>query len=236
MGSIMVLVLGAAAGLALAASPVRAAAPASPGAGGVPSGDATVAVDDSGPEQLIETAAQAMLRELDAHRADYRKDPARVDQLVDSILLPHFDVDYAARLVLARHWTAASPEQRKRFIDGFYKSLLSNYGMALADFTGDRLKVLPYKGEAAATTATIRTQVRKNDGSTVSVNYSLHRTEQGWRAWDVIIEGISYVKSFRDDFGAQIDQQGLDSVIARLEKQAAVPATGSAPAKGAGKQ
>jgi phospholipid transport system substrate-binding protein len=179
-----------------------------------------VTVVDTDPGQLIDTAAQAMLQELDAHRAEYRKDPSKVNGLVDRILLPHFDTDYSARLVLGRHWNSASAEQRQRFVDTFYHSLLNNYGAALLDFTADRLKVLPYKGDAAATNATVRTQVRKNDGSTVAVNYSLHRTAKGWMAWDVIIEGISYVKSFRDDFGAEIDQRGIDALIARLEKQA----------------
>jgi phospholipid transport system substrate-binding protein len=181
---------------------------------------AAVTVIDTDPGQLIDTAAQAMLQELDAHRAEYRKDPSKVNGLVDRILLPHFDTDYSARLVLGRHWNSASAEQRQRFVDTFYHSLLNNYGAALLDFTADRLKVLPYKGDPAATNATVRTQVRKNDGSTVAVNYSLHRTGKGWLAWDVIIEGISYVKSFRDDFGAEIDQRGVDALIARLEKQA----------------
>ena len=63
--------------------------------------------------------------------------------------------------------------------------------------------------------------MRKSDGTSVGVNYSLHRTAAGWRAWDVVIEGISYVKSFRDDFNAQIEQQGVDALISRLEKQSA---------------
>jgi phospholipid transport system substrate-binding protein len=106
-------------------------------------------------------------------------------------------------------------------VDAFYHSLLNNYGTALLDFTADRLKVLPYRGDAAANSATVRTQVRKNDGTIVAVNYSLHRTARGWMAWDVAIEGISYVKSFRDDFGAEIDARGVDALIARLEKQGA---------------
>jgi phospholipid transport system substrate-binding protein len=85
------------------------------------------------------------------------------------------------------------------------------------DFTGDRLKVLPYTGDPAAQNATVRTQIRKDDGSLVAVNYTLHHTNAGWKAWDLAVEGISYVKSFRDDFSAQIDQQGLDAVIAKLE-------------------
>ena len=99
---------------------------------------APVGVVDSDPGQLIDTAAQAMLRELDAHRAEYRKDPTKVNALVDRILLPHFDTSYSARLVLGRHWNTATAEQRQRFVDSFYHSLLNNYGAALLDFTADR--------------------------------------------------------------------------------------------------
>jgi phospholipid transport system substrate-binding protein len=191
-----------------AATPAASAADAAP-----------VAVVATDPGQLIDSIAQAMLRELDAHRADFRQDPARVNALVDRVLLPHFDTDYSARLVLGKHWKSSTAEQRQRFVEAFYHSLLNNYGKALLDFTADRLKVLPYKGDPAATSATVRTQVRKNDGTIVAVNYSLHRTAAGWMAWDVVIEGISYVKSFRDDFGAEIDERGVDSLIARLEKR-----------------
>jgi phospholipid transport system substrate-binding protein len=175
---------------------------------------------DADPATLMEATASAMLQDLDAHRAEYRKDPRKIDALVERLLLPHFDTDYAARMVLARHWTTASADQRKRFIDAFYHSLLGNYGDAIADFTSDRLQVLPFKGDPAATNATVRTLIRRSDGSNVAVNYSVRRTDKGWMAWDVIIEGISYVKSFRDDFGPEIDQKGLDAVIARLESQA----------------
>jgi phospholipid transport system substrate-binding protein len=181
--------------------------------------NAAPAVVDTDPGKLIDTIAQAMLHDLDAHRADYRQDPARINALVDRLLLPHFDTDYSARLVLGRHWNGASAEQRQRFVDAFYHSLLNNYGTALLEFTADRLKVLPSKGDPAATNATVYTKVRKNDGTTVAVNYSLHRTAKGWMAWDVVIEGISYVKSFRDDFGAEIDAHGVDALLTRLEKQ-----------------
>ena len=94
------------------------------------------------------TAAQGMLKDLDANRAGYRKDPAKVNALVDKYLLPHFDTEYSARLVLGQHWRTATAEQRKRFIDAFYHSLLANYGTALVDFTADRLKIFPYQGRS----------------------------------------------------------------------------------------
>jgi len=138
---------------------------------------------------------------------------------VDEILLPHFDTDYSARLVLGTHWRTATPEQRRQFIDAFYQSLLRNYGSALADFTADRLVVLPFRGDLASGQAVVRTEVKRSNGQRVPVNYSLHATPQGWKAWDVTIEGISYVRNFRNDVGTEVDQKGLDSVIKRLETE-----------------
>jgi phospholipid transport system substrate-binding protein len=179
-----------------------------------------------GPEQLVEDSAKRMLTELDANRAMYTKDPAKLDSLVANVLLPNFDSEYAARLVLGQSWRTATPEQRKRFVDAFYHSLLRNYGNALLSFTADKFVILPYKGDPGETQATVRTEVKKDTGEKVPVNFSLHMTPQGWKAWDVVIEGISYVKSFRTDFAAEIQQKGLDEVISRLEKEGTVRAGG----------
>ena len=174
------------------------------------------------PDQLVENSAKRMLTMLDADREGYRKDPAKLDALVGNVLLPNFDTDYAARLVLGQTWRTATPDQRKRFVDAFYHSLLRNYGAALVDFTADKFIVLPYKGDPGDTTATVRTQVKKANGDKVPVDFSLRKTDAGWKAWDVVIEGISYVKSFRTDFSAEVQQKGLDEVISRLETQGTV--------------
>jgi phospholipid transport system substrate-binding protein len=171
------------------------------------------------PQELIETTARRLLEALDADRALAKRDPARVRQLVDEILLPHFDTDYSARLVLGKHWRAATEDQRKRFIDAFYKSLLRNYGSALAEFTADRMRVLPFRGDLSTGQATVRTEVKRSNGTRVPVNYTLRATPAGWKAWDVTIEGISYVRNFRNDVGAEIDQTGLQALIDRLEKE-----------------
>lgn len=171
------------------------------------------------PYALVENSAKAMLVELDKNRPIYKQNPAKLEALVANVLLPNFDSEYSARLVLGQTWRTATPEQRKRFVDAFYHSLLRNYGNALVDFTADRFVILPYKGEPGDTSATVRTEVKRSSGDKVPVNFTLRRTEAGWKAWDVVIEGISYVKSFRTDFAAEIQQKGLDEVIERLEKE-----------------
>ena len=192
-------------GLAYAQAPTQLA----------PQRQVAAATADGGPTEVVQEAAQGILGELDRDRAAYRRDPAKVEQLVDKYLLPHFDTEFSARLVLGAHWRTATPEQRKRFIDAFYHSLLRNYGSALVDFTADRLRIFPANPDA--TRATVRTEVKRANGDRVEVNYYLHKTSQGWKAYNLAIEGINYVNSYRIDFGDQIEAQGIDAVIKRLE-------------------
>ena len=193
-------------GLALAQAPTASA----------PQGQSVAGTGD-GPTEVVQAAAQGMLAELDKDRDAYRRDPKKVSALVDKYLLPHFDTAFSAQLVLGAHWRTATPEQRKRFIDAFYHSLLTNYGSALTDFTAERLKIFPTKVDGDTARATVRTEVKRDNGDRVAVNYYLHKTPQGWKAWDVVIDGISYVNSYRTDFGEQIEAQGIDAVIKRLE-------------------
>jgi phospholipid transport system substrate-binding protein len=176
-------------------------------------------VDNSTPQKLIETSSKALLSDLDANRAAYRKDISGLYKVIDTQFLPHVDVSYAAQQVLGRHWSKATAEQKKRFTDAVYRSLLTTYGKALIDFTSDQMKVKPSRADPAATSATVETVVRTRTGSDVNVNYVLRKGAAGeWKVWDVMIEGVRYVKALRDDYGAEIDQKGLDAVLARLEK------------------
>jgi phospholipid transport system substrate-binding protein len=209
---VLVMLLGSP--LVNAQAPAPAAAPA-----------AAVTAGES-PSDVIQTAAQGMLGELDKDRAGYQKDPSKINALVSKYLLPHFDSEFSAQLVLGQYWKTATADQRKRFIDAFYKSLLNNYGAALADFTADRLKVFPSTADATAGRATVRTEVKRSSGDRVSVNYYMRKTADGWKAWDVVIDGISYVNSYREDFKPQIESQGLDAVIKRLDAGEAPAAIG----------
>ncbi len=208
----VVLALGFAWAQAQNARPAQGAPAATGGAS-----PAAATAGEQSPSEIVQAAAQGMLNDLDKDRAAYRRDPAKVGQLVDKYLLPHFDTEYSARLVLGKYWRSASPEQRQRFIDAFYHSLLTNYGAALAEFTADRLKIYPSNVDPQKSIATVRTEVKRDNGDRVAVNYYMHKTPQGWKAWDVVIDGISYVNSYRTDFGPQIEQQGIDAVIKRLE-------------------
>jgi phospholipid transport system substrate-binding protein len=209
MGALGLLMLSGVAGMAAqAAAPAAAAAPAG------------AAINNQDPTQLIQDVASSILKELDANRSAYVNNPNNVRALADKYLLPYFDTRYSAQLVLGKYWRTATEDQRTRFIKAFQDSMLQNYGNALVNFTANKLKVQPGRVDPGADQASVSTTINRDDGTTVPVIYVLHKTADGWKAWDVKIEGISYVKSFRDDFAAQIDQKGLEAVITRLESGA----------------
>ncbi len=81
------------------------------------------------------------------------------------------------------------------------------------------MKVLPFRGDLSSGQAVVRTEVKRSNGQIVPVNYTLRATPQGWKAWDVTIEGISYVRNFRNDVGTEVEQKGLTALIERLEKE-----------------
>jgi phospholipid transport system substrate-binding protein len=210
LGALGLLLLSGLGGVATlqAAGPAAAAAPAG------------AAINNQDPTQLIQDVASSILKELEANRAAYVNNPNNVRALADKYLLPYFDTRYSAQLVLGKYWRTATEDQRTRFIKAFQDSMLQNYGNALVNFTANKLKVQPSHVDPGADQATVSTTINRDNGTTVPVIYVLHKTPEGWKAWDVKIEGISYVKSFRDDFAAQIDQKGLEAVITRLESGA----------------
>ena len=176
---------------------------------------------DATPNQVIEATANAMADGLDGRRAYFEEHPEELYQLINDVLLPNFDARYAGYLVLGKHWRTASEEQRSRFIDAFYNFLLRSYAKAVLEFDQKKINILPPRGELGEKRAVVKTEMRLDDGSEIPVNYSMRNTDNGWKAYDVRIEGISYVQNYRNQFNAEISAKGIDSVIVRLESETA---------------
>lgn len=172
------------------------------------------------PNDIIASAADELAREISGRKEVLREDRAALHALIDKILLPRFDRRYAAQLVLGRHWRTASAEQRDRFIDAFYQSLLRRYADGVLEFDQDKVEVLPYRGDDSKDRTTVKTIVSLEDGTKVPVNYGLVQRDSGWLIFDVTIEGISYVRNFRTELNAEIQASSLDAVIKRLETEA----------------
>ncbi len=169
------------------------------------------------PNAVIQGAADELTAGLEGRQEELAENKQELYALIDSILLPRFDRRYAAQLVLGRHWRDASAEQRTRFIDAFYQSLLRRYGDGVLEYDEDAVEILPFRGDLTKQRVTVKTMVTLDDGTEVPVNYGLVNRDSNWLIFDVTIEGISYVRNYRTEINSEIQQTSLDAVIARLE-------------------
>ena len=176
--------------------------------------------DTKSPNDVVAEAAKQLDQALSARKEELSTDKEALYELIDEILLPRFDRKYAAQLVLGRHWRAASPQQRERFIDAFYGSLLRRYADGVLDFDLSQIEIQPFRGSLSDPRVTVRTTVTLDDGTEVPVDYAMVRRDEGWLLFDVVIEGISYVRNFRAELNSEIQAKSLDAVIKRLEGEA----------------
>lgn len=175
------------------------------------------------PNSVIEGAVAEISKQLSEGKDKFAADSDALYQMVDDILLPRFDRRYAAQLVLGKHWRTADDQQRNDFIDAFYADLLKKYAQGVLEFDEDKIDVLPFRGDDTKSRTVVKTEVHLDDGTKVPVSYGLVKRESGWLIFDVIIEGISYVRNFRVELNSEIQSSGLDAVIARLRGEPAEP-------------
>lgn len=172
------------------------------------------------PNAVVQGIADDLGKALEGRKDELRNDRDKLIKLIDGIVLPHFDIDYASILVLGQNARSATPEQRTRFAKAFYNSIAHRYAEGLLNYTRGRIDIAPYKGELNDKRSLVRTEVILDDGKRVPVDYAFRKTRDGdWKAYDVIIEGISYVTNYRNQVSAEIAKSSLDSLITRLETQ-----------------
>lgn len=186
-------------------------------------GSADASAGSESPHQLIERTASALQAKLDGRQDYYGQHPAELHALINDVLLPGFDVAYAGRMVLGRqHWTAASEDQRDRFIAAFYSFLIKTYATAVLNFDQRNLKVQSTASfSESGDRAIVRTAINLDGGNTLQVNYALRQIAADWKIYDVRVDGVSYIQNYRSQFDAEINARGIDSVIRRLEAEAA---------------
>lgn len=187
---------------------------------------ARASAEDDSPNAIIDSAVVELTDKLDGRKDELAADRAALYALIDEILLPRFDRKFAAQVVLAKHWRTASEEQRERFIEVFYQALVRKYADGVLEFDPAMIEVLPYRGDPSKPRTRVRSTVALDDGSKVAVDYELVKRKAGWLVFNVVIEGVSYVRNFRAELDAEIRSSSLDAVIARLESEAESSADG----------
>ena len=177
------------------------------------------AQQDLGPEELVRKVTQDV---LDAIRSDKQLaagDRQKALKLAEEKVLPHIDFEEAARLAVGRAWAQATPEQRKKLVEEFRKMLVRTYSNAISAYEGQTMQVLPVRMKPGDTEVTVHNRYIRAGGTPLPVDYQMHKTDQGWKIYDITVEGVSLVLTYRSEFDAVVKQSGIDGLIKRLEEK-----------------
>ena len=185
------------------------------------------------PKTLLESASNKMINALNDNRDKIKTDPNVTQQLIEENLLPHLDFITASKYVLGSSWDSASKEQKIRFIKAFRTLLLRFYSSALTEYLSNHDEKLDPKtmvfydpGTITSNQVTIRSDVQPKSGKPVPVNYQMHKTRNGWKVFDVSVEGVSVITTYKTSFASEIQQGGLDKLIASINERNAKLAAG----------
>ena len=168
------------------------------------------------PQDLVHQTADQMINKLRTERKVIDQHPGRIYELVNEIVLPHFDFEKMSSWVLGKYWRGATPEQRKRFVEEFRNLLVRTYAKSLSSYQDNKISYLPFRGSPGQDDVTVRTEVDQPGGFPIPIDYSLYLKGGEWKVYDVTIDGVSLVTNYRTTFANQIRQDGLDKLIATL--------------------
>jgi len=146
-------------------------------------------------------------------------------------VLPYIDFEQATRLAVGRAWSQASPEQKKRLVGEFRNMLVRTYSNAISAYQGQTLKVLPARGKTDPEDTVVRTQFVRPGGQPLPIEFHMRQAENAWKVYDIVVEGVSLVMTYRSEFDAVVKQEGVDGLIKRLA-QKNTPAAVGGSAKG----
>ncbi len=168
------------------------------------------------PQDLVRGTAEQVLAEVTQHQVDLNKDPSGIYTLVESMVVPHFDFMRMSQSALGRHWRDASEEQRVSLSREFQELLVRTYAVALLNYSGQKIEYLPLRMQAEADDVTVATRIAPAGGTPVPINYRLRRDGEGWKVYDVVIDGVSMVSNYRSSFATEVRRAGIDGLIRQL--------------------
>jgi phospholipid transport system substrate-binding protein len=193
-------------------------------------GNAHAAAASIAPDVQARATTEEVLEILRTNK-DIRTDLKKVTELVEAKILPHFDFTKMTRLAVGKGWRQASPQQQQTLVTEFKNLLVRTYGLSLTQYKNETVDFKPLKMEPDATDVTVKSQInRASGGQPIAVDYSMEKSGSSWKIYDVTIEGVSLVTTYRGSFADEIQRAGIDGLIAHLQQKNRDAGSGSAAA------
>ena len=172
-----------------------------------------------GPEQLIRETSDKVLDEMKKNAEQYKSDPQGVYDLVNTVVLPHFDFPAMTDLALGRYKDDVNEQQRPEIVNEFRMLLVRTYSSALLEYTDQVLVYLPMEGSEAEGEVTVRTEIEQAGGFPIPINYVLRNGDDGWKVLDISVDEVSLVTNYRSSFARAIKKKGIDGLIETLRSR-----------------
>lgn len=176
--------------------------------------------DLSPPDVLVRNTSEEVLKAVAEDKELKNGNTTKLIELIETRVVPHFDVAKMTRLVIGKAWRQATSEQQKQLITEFQRLLVRSYGTAYSAYRHVKVDVKPLKLNGGEDDVTVKSQILMPGGAPpVAVDYAMNATPAGWKVYNVVVEGVSLVTTYRNDFAAQIDQGGIDGLIKNLQER-----------------
>ena len=184
------------------------------------------------PDQLVQKITEEVLAAIKSDKQLAAGDKQKALKLAQEKVLPYIDFEQATRLAVGRAWSQAAPEQKKRLVGEFRNMLVRTYSNAISAYQGQTLKVLPSRGKQDPEDTVVRTQFVRAGGQPLPIEFHMRQADKTWKVYDIVVEGVSLVMTYRSEFDAVVKQEGVDGLIKRLaQKNTPASVGGSAAPK-----
>jgi len=185
---------------------------------------APLAHAEEAPDALVKRLAEETLTTIRGDKELQVGNPAKVKQLIETKLVPNFDTVRMTALAMGRNWRVATPEQQKQLIEQFKTLLIRTYSNALTNYRDNTMNYKPLRTNPGDTEVVVRTEVTRPGQAPVQIDYSMEKTPDGWKAYDLVVAGVSLVTNYRDEFNDTVKSSGVDGLIKVLENKNRGPA------------
>lgn len=175
------------------------------------------------PDELVKNVASEVIGIVKADRDIQAGNQKKIFSLVDAKVLPHFDFTRMTRLAVGRYWNQATPDQQQRLVKEFRDLLVRTYALSLANYKNQTIDYKPLRMSPADTDVTVRTVVQQPGGHPIPIDYQMAKTPNGWKVYDITVDGISLVVNYRSSFAQEIQQGGIERLIQVLADKNAQP-------------
>ena len=171
------------------------------------------------PSDVVKATAESVISHIEENRSVLEKNPEKIYDMVNQLIIPRFDFVSMSKWVLGKHWKQASEEQRSEFIIQFKELLVRTYARALLEYSGQEIKYFPVEQNPESNLAVVRTELTSKSSAQLPILYRMHQKNEEWKVVDVSVDGVSLVTTYRGSFATQIKKNGFDSLLNELSKK-----------------